>query len=765
MGDITSDVVETVELVPDESITDSIGRGHTLATAVADIIDNSLDAHAERILVRFVVEDDRLVAVRIRDDGDGMTPPMLLDAMRLGRQQNRDDAALGHFGIGLKAASLSQALTLTVYSMSHAVAPCAVRIRRGSFTGEVLDHVAAERGFEWDARGPQSTGTVVEWRDLETISHSQIPTERRGWLDRTITALAHALGLTFHRIIQLRGVRITIDTWDQRTEAAGPPRVVEPRDPFQFSLTGKTGYPTAISATTSDGAQLDAECFILPPRSDSPSVWLLGRTPVDWQGIYIYRNDRLLQAGGWLDVRPNDKRLRLARIRIDLTKPLERHLRLRHEKSGVTPTPEFSSALEAAVNSSGLTLDIFRSHAQDVLRASNVRTSTVKPAVPIGQGLPDRVVEAIRNELGERDDDPIEVEWEMLSEDRLFDMQLEQRRIVFNLGYRAALGSSDNALVPTLVYLLLENYFTKDWLRDSTKAQIDAWQKIATAAMLAQLGDDTFDPLANWTLQPSNDAQRVLPGPPPSPRPSPPRVELRWARLDPSGEDPSSDDDRWADELGAVDVDVHSGELAIEVAAADGPRPSLPISEEADLEVRGTDGSGNEEETAPPLASEPAAAPQIAPRVEPSAFRRELPLVRARPGDREIVAIYRTGADIDTIANTLDADSRDIALRLCALLLDLEGDDVDDPNLAAMHGQPYTPADREKIIEMYRGGTPARRIAEHLMRTPFAIGWLLLSSPKRPVVVPRNLLRRIDRALDDTASAPARLESATLDAG
>lgn len=765
MGDTASDVAQTVQLIPDESITDAIGRGHTLATAAADIIDNSLDHNAERIVVRFVVEDDRLVAIRIRDDGSGMTPRKLLDAMTLGKRSQYGDEALGHFGIGLKAASLSQALTLTVFTTSAEGPPCAMRITRGSFTGQVLDQRAAELGYSWDARGPLSTGTVVEWSGLEAISHSQLASERRSWLDRTITGLSHALGLTFHRLIQLRGIRLTIDTWDRRTGTAGPPRIVEPRDPFQFTISGMNGYPAVIGASTTDGARLEAECFILPPRSDSPSAWLLGRNPVEWQGLYIYRHDRLLQAGGWLDVRPDDKRLRLARVRIDLNSPLERHLRLRHEKSGVTPTQEFSAALEAATNEAGLTLDAFRSHAREVLRASNVRTSAVKPVVPVGAGIPERVIEAVRDELGERAGDAIRVEWEMLGEDRLFEMQLERRRIAFNLGYRAALGGNEVALVPTLVYLLLENYFTRDWLRDTTKAQIDAWQKVATAAMLAQLGDDAYDPLANWDAELAIPASRISGGP----MPSPPSVQLRWAHLGQRGVD---------SDAGREDFVLHSDfapeQLEIELAVSATQPVDVPL-----LEGESADSSADTPDDMDPFVApsdERALEDEPAIEMEPESVSESVSLatrqkwsapasVHAQPGDREIVVLYRSGAEIDAIASTIGAEPHDVTMRLCALLLGVEGDDVDDENLAAMHGQPYTPQDREKILEMYRGGASVRRIAERLMRTPFAIGWQLLSSPKHPVEVPRRLIRQIDRALDASTGTPASFNPSHADAG
>jgi hypothetical protein len=731
------DVARTVELIPDQSITDAIGRGHTLVTAVSDILDNSLDARAENVWVRFVTQDDRVVAVRIRDDGTGMSLPELQGAMTLGLRRVRSAGALGHFGIGLKAASLSQAQTLTVYSRNSQDVPCAMRVRRGSFSGEVLEDSAAQEGYEWDARGPASTGTVVEWRELETVNQSELPAERRAWLERTITSLLQTLGLTFHRIINKGGIRITVDTWDTELRAAGLLRTVESRDPFQFNLSGHADYPAFIKSSMTDGTILEAECFILPPRSDSPAAWLLGRNPAEWQGIYVYRNDRLLQAGGWLGVRQDDKRLRLARMRIDVTDALERHLRLRHEKSGVTATPEFTRALEKATNDHGISLDQFRDAATEVYRASNARKQSVKPAVPVGHGLPDRVVEAVRNELGERDGESIRIEWKMLPEGRLFELQHDQQVIRFNLGYRAAIGGETASLVPTLVYLLLEGNFTKSRLNQVTKDQIDAWQAIASAALLADRGDESYDALANWPRAEPARSSAPRPGIMAGPRPAPPSFELRWAHLGQRGETQPGAYQEFLETQGSTDMQ-------------DPLRPAAPIKTEMPTA-----------RDSPTAAIQDLLGAEIHELEEASrdstlpTRRKDLPLIAAIAGDKEIVVMYRARADIEVIAATLALEPREVAMRLSELVLDLRGDDIDDHHLAAMHGMPYSPEERERIVHLFRDGKDARWIAAHYSRTPFAIAWQLLTSPKRPVEVPKNLLRRIDRALTGAPSQDA----------
>jgi hypothetical protein len=745
---------DVVDLQPDESITDAMGRGHSLGTAVADIIDNALDADAERVLVTFVVENDHLRSVRIRDDGGGMTQTALIGAMTLGHPRARGSHALGHFGIGLKAASLSQAKTLTVFTQSANEQACALRIERGSFKGHILNPVSAREGLTWDARGPASTGTVVEWSELETANYSRVATERRAWLNTTISSLAETLGLAFHRLIHLRGIRITIEVFDRGLGLSGPPRTVEPRDPFNFSTTGHSAYPATISAATADGAVLAAECFVLPPRSDSPSAWLLGKNPVDWQGLYVYRNDRLLQAGGWLDIRPFDKRMRLARVRIELTPELERHLRLRHEKNGVTATPEFSAALESASAPGGITLDSYRLDASDVLKKSNARVVRIKPAVPVSAGLPDRVIEAVQKELGENDAEPIEVTWQILPDDLLFELRLEGRQLVLNLGYRAALGGEDSTLFATLSYLLLESHFTKGWLGAGTRAQIDAVQKVALAALLAQFGDSAYDLLAEWDAPARTLDRSKLPasdGMPTTgnlvPRPTPPSVPLVWAHLGGRGEIRPVDTALGASSLEELPGDAKLQEvelLGVEVESATSGPVAAPVDAGANPEEPLVDGALG---YAMHASEEKADGPAPPAKTGSEVRRSSLPPIKAQPGDREIVAHYRTGADLEAIALSLGCEPRQVAVRLSALLLSLEGADIDDERVAAMHGLPYNPEERERLLDMFRSGMQVRRIAETLMRTPFAIAWQLLSSPKRPVEVPRSLLRRIDKAL------------------
>lgn len=94
------------------------GLGYSTATALADVIDNSLAARADQVMVDFVW-DGPASRIAVLDNGTGMDDGELEMAMRLGDRSPLDVRSaddLGRFGLGLKTASFSQCRRLTVAS-------------------------------------------------------------------------------------------------------------------------------------------------------------------------------------------------------------------------------------------------------------------------------------------------------------------------------------------------------------------------------------------------------------------------------------------------------------------------------------------------------------------------------------------------------------------------------------------------------------------------------------------------------------------------
>ena len=97
----------TETVLPDPSAIAAIGMHHNLTSALADIVDNSIDAEASQVRIRFVQRGTAILGIQIIDNGRGLTAEGHQTSDDLGARRDYRSEELGHFGLGLKAASLS----------------------------------------------------------------------------------------------------------------------------------------------------------------------------------------------------------------------------------------------------------------------------------------------------------------------------------------------------------------------------------------------------------------------------------------------------------------------------------------------------------------------------------------------------------------------------------------------------------------------------------------------------------------------------------
>jgi hypothetical protein len=76
--------VQKLQILPDPGILKAIGLNHAFESAIADLVDNSIDAKADRVLVRFVIQGGIITRLLVIDDGSGMNGPDIDTAMQLG---------------------------------------------------------------------------------------------------------------------------------------------------------------------------------------------------------------------------------------------------------------------------------------------------------------------------------------------------------------------------------------------------------------------------------------------------------------------------------------------------------------------------------------------------------------------------------------------------------------------------------------------------------------------------------------------------------
>ena len=95
------------------------------AAALAEIIDNSVQAQAKRVEVLVLERESRVVSrtswqaerIGVLDNGTGMTSEVLVAALQFGNGAYKDDhSGIGKFGMGLPQSSISQCKRVDVYT-------------------------------------------------------------------------------------------------------------------------------------------------------------------------------------------------------------------------------------------------------------------------------------------------------------------------------------------------------------------------------------------------------------------------------------------------------------------------------------------------------------------------------------------------------------------------------------------------------------------------------------------------------------------------
>lgn len=312
--------------------------GYDLATAIADLVDNSITAGAAKIDVDFIW-DGSDSAIRVMDDGRGMSEDELFQAMRPGSKSSleaRSESDLGRFGLGLKTASFSQCRCLTVASR-QAAKPSAVRcwdldvvVRHDEW--RLLRHGPAGSDEYLADLAMMSAGTVVLWQCMDNVVGQDLVTDTDAhdlFLERA-ERVRHHLAMVFHRFLAGPGkARITVngqpvDAWDPFLE----------RHPATQELPESTiGDPEAPIAVVP---------YILPHHSKLDTDTHTKAAGIHgWnahQGFYVYRNRRLLVAGDWLGTGfQKEEHYKLARIKIDLPNSVDSKWKLDVKKSTATP--------------------------------------------------------------------------------------------------------------------------------------------------------------------------------------------------------------------------------------------------------------------------------------------------------------------------------------------------------------------------------------------------------------------------------------------
>lgn len=313
--------------------------GYDLPSALADLIDNSITAKANQIIITYSwMEGDPYIL--ISDNGLGMSHDDLKDAMTPGSSsplEERDLDDLGRFGLGLKTASWSQCKRMTVltknagncshytWDLEHVN-----NVDKWELLEELNELESAIISEKIDAF---DSGTAVMWTDLDRVMTDKTYQKNEEHFHSLMQDdIKPHLEMVFHRFLESGSLRIFVGRGE-----------CEAWDPF---MSKHAQTERVIGEKYSDN-KISVTPYILPHSSKLTQRELeIAEGAKGWianQGFFVYRRDRIIIAGGYFNLKnlKRESSYRLCRIKVDLTNEFDLEWKVDVKKNNVVPPANY----------------------------------------------------------------------------------------------------------------------------------------------------------------------------------------------------------------------------------------------------------------------------------------------------------------------------------------------------------------------------------------------------------------------------------------
>jgi hypothetical protein len=395
-------------------------QSYRIEQVVADLVDNCIDAQAKHVEVIFNEEkyDKRNSHYLIvLDDGGGIEANQISSIMDFGAERNYDELDLGKFGVGLKSSSLSQAKEVTVLS----------KVKGGKLALRRLSHEIVYKRDKWvlieelgskmktDAiklanklMASRQSGTAVVLEDMHKID-LQVghDSSKREYLNSEYGIIREYLSLVFE--CYLDGITLNREdgaTIERKVEISfnGKKNLLKPLDPFCRDQKDGTNTGT-LSLVKDISITIDGKVFRIPvtiwitPKADNREPGYDDRLTtacrdlgiMELQGIFFYRNGRLIDFPGWKKVKKLEEHMTCLRWEVKFPPSFDHFFQLDPSKREVQVPMVFLEELK------DLDRLRFKWHADDEKCNINHRSrarmrgsgkdevlKTINPTVPLG---------------------------------------------------------------------------------------------------------------------------------------------------------------------------------------------------------------------------------------------------------------------------------------------------------------------------------------------------------------------------------------------
>ena len=366
-------------------------HGYKLEEVVADLVDNSIDAKAENVWIIFAEEtftnkiNDNyipkesffLIAV---DDGEGIDADGISKVMDFGAVRTYNELDLGKFGVGMKSSSLSQAKEITLLSKTSGGE---VQLRR--LSSEIVHELdqwvlisELEQQMNTDAiqiardqLRQLDSGTCLVLEDMHKLDN-RIGTHanKADYMNKESVHIRDYLALAFDRYIG--GVTLTKNDGTSIERKVniflnGSDEInrIPKLDPFcvrkqDGSVTGTLKHTFSLEVNRPGvSAKVPVTIWITPKSEDRADYCNFMDDSYDdrmknagrdlgiseLQGIYIYRNQRLINFASWHNICKHDPHYTCDRWELHFPPSLDNIFQLDPSKRDITIPTELIEAL------------------------------------------------------------------------------------------------------------------------------------------------------------------------------------------------------------------------------------------------------------------------------------------------------------------------------------------------------------------------------------------------------------------------------------
>ena len=332
--------------------------GYEFVDAMADLVDNSIDAGATEIYVNISLDSYLEPCVFIADNGCGMSRVEIARALTYGSEDSADTDRLGKFGIGLKTASTAFCRKILILT----------RDELGTCWRGVLDLDDIKNTSKWRCRvtelenaqeralldnfADRGSGTLIWWHEVDHLfdkDAARVEASRKRKINSYAKKFAEHASRTFHRFIDHHDDRArNVDIYLNNEK-------LKPNNPIcEGESATRVLSSTVHNVLDERGEVIGKYTFRIALLSvkeefSGDESWKRAAISLNSQGIYVYRENRIIAHQGWMGIREKHPSGNYIRAALDMDHKLDEVLKIDYKKDSVTAREGFCDPFAGTV--------------------------------------------------------------------------------------------------------------------------------------------------------------------------------------------------------------------------------------------------------------------------------------------------------------------------------------------------------------------------------------------------------------------------------